>query len=149
MKCKKCESENRVRAGFVNGEQRYLCKDCGCKYVPTRQHGKPEKVKLLAIWLYSHGLSFRTIAKLFKVTHKAVYDWVKIYATMNYTKPEPQSDAVIVELDEMWHYLHSKKHKSGYGKLIVAIPVNLSTGNVDGGIMIHLQNFINGSESGM
>ena len=139
--CKKCGGVNRVKAGFINGEQRYLCKDCGCKYVPTRHHGKPLKDKLLAIWLYMHGLSFRTIAKLFKVTPKAVYDWVKAFAKENYIKPEPQGEAVIVELDEMWHYLKDKKTKSGYGKLIAAIPVNLSTGNAADAITLHLQNF--------
>jgi transposase len=39
-------------------------------------------------------------------------------------------EAVIIELDEMWHYLHSKKTNYGSGKLIVAIPVNSLTGNV-------------------
>ena len=45
------------------------------------------------------------------------------------TAPSP-GEAVIIELDEMWHYLHSKKTNFGYGKLIVVIPVNSSTGNV-------------------
>jgi transposase len=144
MYCKKCHSENQVKAGFIKGEQRYQCKDCGCKFVPTRHKGKPEKDKILAIWLYMHGLSFRTIAKLFKVTHKAVHDWVKHYAISNYVKPEPQGDAVIVELDEMWHFVGSKKTKYGYGKLIVTIPVSLSTGNAENEITLHLQSFTNG-----
>jgi len=145
LRCKKCRSENYCKSGFISGEQRYLCKDCGCKFVPTRQgHGRPESEKLLAVWLYSHGLSFRTIAKFFKVTHKAVYDWVKSFAIYNYEKPEPKGKAVIVELDEMWHFIHSKKHNAGYGKLIVAIPVNLSTGNVEGEIMLHFQNSTSG-----
>jgi len=142
MKCKKCESEKCVKAGLIKGEQRYKCKDCGCLYVPTRQHGKSEKDKLTAIWLYMHGLSFRAIAKFSKVSHKTIYDWVKAYALKNYIKPEPKGEAVIVELDEMWHYIHSKKTKSGYGRLIAVIPVNLSTGNAEGEIMLHFQNFI-------
>ncbi|MDR2819976.1 MAG: hypothetical protein LBB60_05550 [Desulfovibrio sp.] len=39
-----------------------------------------------------------------------------------------------VELDEMWHYLRSKKTNFVFGKLIVAIPVSSLTGNV--GIVI-------------
>ena len=143
MSCKKCYSESRVKAGFIDGEQRYLCKDCGCKYVPTRQKGRPEKDKLLAVWLYSHGLSLRTIAKFFKVSAKSVYVWIKTFAKQNYTKPEPQSDAVVVELDEMWHFLNNKKTKSGYGRLIVAIPINLLTGNAEGAITLHFQDFTN------
>ena len=83
MQCKKCGSEHHVKAGFISGEQRCLCKDCGCKFVPTRHHGKPKKDKLLAVWLYMHGLSFRTIPKLYKVSPKAIFDWVKAFAKEN------------------------------------------------------------------
>ena len=120
-----------------------MCKDCRCKFVPTRRHGKPEKDKLLAVWLYLHGLSFRTIARFAKVSHKTIYDWVKCYAKENYTKPEPQGEAVIVELDEMWHFLQNKKTKSGFGRLIAAIPINSSTGNAEDAITLHFQDFMN------
>ena len=55
--------------------------------------------------------------------------WVRAFAEKTYEKPEP-GQAVIVELDEMWHYLHSKKTSFGSGKLIVAIQVSSLTGNV-------------------
>jgi transposase len=139
--CKKCGGGRHVKAGFIKGEQRYLCKDCGCKFVPTRHRGKPERDKLLAVWLYMHGLSFRAIAKLLRVSVKAVFDWTKAYAKENYVKPEPRGEAVIVELDEMWHYLRSKKDRCGFGRLIAAIPVSLSTGNAEGATMLHFQNF--------
>ncbi|WP_455708858.1 IS1/IS1595 family N-terminal zinc-binding domain-containing protein, partial [Capnocytophaga canimorsus] len=29
MKCTRCESLNKIKAGFVGGRQRYKCKDCG------------------------------------------------------------------------------------------------------------------------
>jgi transposase-like protein len=140
MYCKKCDSEKYVKAGLIKGEQRYLCKECGCKFVPSRQKGKSKHVKLTAVWLYCHGLSLRTIAKLFKVNVRSVFNWVKTFAKLNYIKPIPSSDGVVVELDEMWHYLRSKKTKSGYGRLIVVIPVNLSTGSAEGEIMLHFQN---------
>jgi transposase len=140
--CKKCGGGNHVKAGFIKGEQRYLCKDCGCKFVPTRQRGKSDKEKLTAVWLYCHGLSFRTIAKLFKVNVRSVFNWVKSFAKANYIKPEPHKDGVIIELDEMWHYLNSKKDRSGFGKLIVAIPINSSTGNAEGVTLIRLPNFM-------
>ena len=142
ISCKKCGSVRHVKAGFISGEQRYLCKECGCKFVPTRQRGVDSKTKLTAVWLYSHGLSFRAIAKFFGVDVRSVFVWVKSFAKENYVKPAPEGEAVIVELDEMWHYLHSKKPNSGSGRLIVVIPVNLSTGNVEGETMLHLQGFI-------
>ena len=142
--CKKCGSEKHVKAGFINKEQRYLCKDCGCKFVPTRHKGKTMREKTIALCLYINGLSLRTIGKIVKADPSAVLRWVRTYAKNNYEKPVPETDSVVLELDEMWHYLGSKKLKSGYGRLIVAIPVNLSTGNVEGETLIHFPKCING-----
>ena len=86
--------------------------------------------KCLAIILYINGLSFRSIAKIVSVSHKAVYDWVKGFGLQTYEKPIPQGD-VVIELDEMWHFLTSKKTSFGFGKHIVVLKVNSSTGNVD------------------
>jgi len=109
-----------------------------------------------AVWMYCHGLSFRTIAKFFNVNVRSVFNWVKAYAKANYVKPIPESDAVIIELDEMWHFIHSKKVKSGFGRLIAVIPINrrslaglpassdLSTGSVESGIKLHFQSSTNG-----
>ena len=115
-KCKKCNSSEYVKAGFVKGEQRYKCKKCGCQFVPTRQKGHPEEEKLKAVWLYTRGLSFRTIAKFLKVSATAVIKWVKKFAEDNYSKPVPPSDSVVIELDEMWHFVGSKKDQFGFGK---------------------------------
>ena len=124
-KCKKCNASEYVKSGFVKGEQRYKCKKCGCQFVPTQQKGKSEKEKLKAVWLYSHGLSFRAIAKFLKVSANAVIKWIKKFAEDNYSKPVPSSDSVIIELDEMWHFVDSKKDQFGFGKLIVGQQNNL------------------------
>lgn len=134
MQCPKCHSDKVHKSGFVTGEQRYKCKNCSRQFVPTRHHGRPETEKLTAVLLYINGLSLRTIARLLNVSATAVLKWVRQYATENYEKPQPEGSAVIVELDEMWHYLHNKKTSSGYGKLIVVLPASSLTGNV--GIVI-------------
>jgi hypothetical protein len=55
---------------------------------------------------------------------------VRNFALTVYEKPKPSSDAVVIELDEMWHFLGSKT-KLGSRKSIAAIPVNLLTGNAE------------------
>jgi len=55
--------------------------------------------------------------------------WARAFAEKTYEKPEPDQ-TVIVEIDEMLHYLYAKKTNSGSGKLIVAIPVSSLTGDV-------------------
>lgn len=75
------------------------------------------------------GHSLNAIARIYGVATSTVMRWVRDFAEKTYEKPSP-GEAVIIELDEMWHYLHSKKTNYGSGKLIVAIPVNSLTGNV-------------------
>ena len=64
--------------------------------------------KVLAVLLYMHGLSLNAIAKLLKVSTPVVLKWVRKFARENYEKPKPGS-AVVIEVDEMWHYLQKKE----------------------------------------
>ena len=97
--------------------------------MPTRHKGRSEIERLKAVQLYAHGLSFRTIAKLLQVSAQSVFVWVKNFAENNYSKPAPIDDSVVIELDEMWHFLCSKKDKFGFGKPIAEQQNNSSIGN--------------------
>ncbi len=130
MECKKCGGKEHNKNGFVKGHQRYKCKNCGYQFVPTLQKGFDEQTKLIACLLYISGLSLRTIARLLHTSATSVLSWVRKFALENYEKPQPNSEAVIVQLDEMWHFLHLKKTNFGYGKLIVLIQDSLLIGNV-------------------
>ena len=127
--CPKCGKNESIKSGQHLGRQRYKCKSCSCQYTRSDKRGRPAQEKWLALWLYMHGLSLNAIGKLLKVSTPAVLKWVKALGEQVKDKPLPSSVAV-VELDEMWHYLHHKKTNTGYGKLIVAIPVSSLTGNV-------------------
>ena len=93
----------------------------------------------MAVTLYTLGLSIRAIAGLIGVSPTAVLKWIKTFAKTHYEKPAP-GDAIIVELDEMWHYLGSKKTSYGSGKLIVEKLESLLTGNVEEGIRERYRN---------
>ena len=127
--CPKCQSAKIIKSGHHHGKQRHRCKSCGYQFTRTDSRGRPASEKAMAVTLYTMGLSLNAIAGLFKVSTPAVLRWVRTFAEKIYEKPEPR-EAVVVELDEMWHYLHSKKTNCGSGKLIVALPVNSLIGNV-------------------
>ena len=129
MECRKCGSKHNVKNGKVSGVQRYKCKECGFQFTKETANGHSEEERNKAIALYLLGLSMRTIAKLFRVNVTTILYWIRNFAIKNYEKTTPQG-AVVIELDEMWHFLESKKQNSGSGKLIVALPVNSLTGNV-------------------
>jgi transposase len=126
MRCSKCGSEDSVKAGFNHGRQRYKCKVCGRQF--TMEEGRNAQNRAKALYLYVTGLSMRTIARTFGVAPSTVLYWVRNFALMAYEKPKPQGP-VVVELDEMWHFLGSKKTRSGSGRLIAAIPASWSTGS--------------------
>ena len=127
MKCKECGGGHIVKNGKRKGVQCYLCRSCKHQFTSEfGRHGAWE-VKM-AVSLYSVGLSFRTIAALFCVNASTIYRWVRAFAKANYEKPVPKGE-IVVELDEMHHFIKSKKTNAGYGKPIVAQLDSLLSGN--------------------
>ena len=137
--CPKCQSIEVVKNRKVQGKQRYKCKSCSLQFTRLTPRGRPAQEKAMAVTLYTLGLSIRAIARLIGVSPTAVLKWIKTFAKTHYEKPAP-GDAIIVELDEMWHYLGSKKTSYGSGKLIVEKLESLLTGNVEEGIRVRYRN---------
>ena len=137
--CPKCQSMEVVKNGKIQGKQRYKCKSCSLQFTRLTPRGRPAQEKAMAVTLYTLGLSIRAIARLIGVSPTAVLKWIKTFAKTHYEKPAP-GDAILVELDEMWHYIKSKKTSYGYGKPIVERLENSSTGSVEEGIKQRYQN---------
>ena len=106
--CPKCKCAEVVKNGKINEKQMVKCKKCSFQFTRLTPRGYADSEKSFAVVLYNLELSMNAI--------------------VNYEKPVPK-DAIIVELDEMWHYLGSKKNSSGYGKLIAEKLENSSIGN--------------------
>ena len=143
--CKRCGAESFVRNGFVRGMQRYRCRACGCNFTDTPARGRSEAAKALAVLMYSLGKSsYRWIGKLLDVSAVAVYKWIRA-AALNIPEPEPAAEVREMELDELWHFLHSKKTSFGSGR-----PMIVASGNVLPGLWaaVILQRFVaSGNES--
>ena len=59
--------------------------------------------------MYINGLYLRTIACLLHTSATSVLSWVRKFALENYEKLQTSSEAVVIQLDEMWHFLNFKK----------------------------------------
>ena len=116
MRCKGCGSEEQVKNGFMRGKQRYRCKACGLNFTDTPPRGMPLAVKVTAVLLYVGGLSMNRTAKLLGVSTPTVMAWIERFAEVYAQKPEPEGRAVVVELDEMWHYMKKSRTDSGSGR---------------------------------
>ena len=130
LHCKRCGSEEYVKNGLMRGKQRFLCKGCGLNFTDTPARGKPLAMKAAAVLLYVSGLSMNRTAKLLGVSTPTVQVWLEQFAQTYAQKPEPEGRAVVIELDEMWHYLKKSPSHSGSGRLGIVLQGSWWTGNV-------------------
>jgi transposase len=127
--CKRCSSGEHVRNGLMRGKQRYRCKVCGLNFTDTPPRGMPLRIKVTAVLLYLSGLSMNRTAKLLGVSTPSVMTWIEQFAKAYAHKPEPEGRAVVVELDEMWHFLKKRPTSSGSGRLGIVLQGEWLTGN--------------------
>jgi transposase len=129
LRCKRCGGEEHVKNGFMRGRQRYRCKACGLNFTDTPPRGMPLRVKVTAVLLYLSGLSMNRTAKLLGVSTPSVMAWIEQLAEVYAQKPEPEGRAVVVELDEMWHFLKKSGTSSGCGRLGIVLQGAWLTGS--------------------
>ena len=127
--CKRCKSTEQVKNGLMRGKQRYRCKGCGLNFTDTPPLGKPLAMKVTAVLLYVSGLSMNRTGKLLGVSTPTIQAWIEQFAKVYGQKPAPEGRAVVIELDEMWHYLKKSRSRSGSGRLGIVLQGSSWTGN--------------------
>lgn len=123
--CPKCKSSYIRKDGIVKQKQRYLCKDCNYHFT-VEHRGKPESVKRSALILYLEGLGFRSIGRFLKVSHVAVFNWIKGFGE-KLDDLRSSGEIEVVEIDEMHTYIASKKTTLGSGLLLIEMGNGLSS----------------------
>jgi transposase len=130
LRCKRCGSGEHIKNGLMRGKQRYRCKGCGLNFTDTPPRGKPLAMKITAVLLYVSGLSMNRTAKLLGVSTPTVQTWIEQLAKAYASRPEPQQGrALVIELDEMWHYLKKNPASCGFGRLGIVLRGGWLTGN--------------------
>ena len=111
MNCPKCQHTHFVKNGRINDKQRYKCKvSCNSQWTTEKTYrGRPPAEKALAGFLYCHGLSMNAIAKILRASPSTSLEWIRNFASQHGQLPKPEAEeTVVLELDEMWHYLKKK-----------------------------------------
>jgi transposase-like protein len=122
--CKKCQSSNIVKNGFVRSKQRYHCKDCEYNFVErdNRVSEATAVKRALAVIMYSLGkASLGFIGKLLGVHKTTVLKWIKKEGEL-LKDPEISSEITEIEIDEMWHFLKKSQKRNGSSKPWIVIP---------------------------
>ena len=128
--CPKCAHQHVVKSGKVGGTQRWLCRGCGYQFTRTTPRGRPLWQKSLAVFLYCHGVSMNALGRMFGVRASSVLKWIRRYATEHDVKPSPSGKAVVMELDDMWHFLQKNVANAGSGTLWIVLQASSWTGSV-------------------
>jgi transposase-like protein len=113
--CPHCHATRyQVKAGFNrSGSQRYRCNQCGKKYTPDpKPQGYPDHVRHLAVRLYVDGMNLRRIARTLNVNHQSVANWVTTYVEHLPAAPLPADPPEVIEMDELFTFVGSKKKQS-------------------------------------
>jgi hypothetical protein len=72
------------------------------------------------------------IAKQLGVSTPSILNWIRAHAATHAPRPQPDpgENVVVMELDELWHFLQKKRTSCGSGWLLIALANASSTGNV-------------------
>ncbi len=111
--CPYCESRRLIKNGSSYGVPKWRCKDCGRQTSFKPPRGEPAWKKDTAVLLYTLGLSMNAIGKLLGVSTPSILNWIRAHATSQASRPqpEPDEDVVVMELDELWHFIKKKENK--------------------------------------
>ena len=130
IQCQECQSDTTGKNGIGRDKQHYQYQSGGGNFIigDSRINPATELKRHTCVLFYSLGkASFRFLARLFDVSPATTYQWVRKTAE---TLGEPVVSAGVkeIEIDEMWHFLHSKKTKDGSSKLWIVTHGELSPG---------------------
>ena len=109
--CPQCQGERLVKNGSAAGKPKKQCKQCGYQFPRTTPRGRPLAAKINAVLWYLSRMAMHRIAFLLRVSTQAVLTWIRDLATAYYEKPESTGRTIVLQLDEIWHYLKNKRGK--------------------------------------
>jgi IS1 family transposase/transposase-like protein len=112
-RCTKCKSVELIKNGRTKeGKQKYRCKGCGGYGTvnPGVKYTAERKAEILRS--YHERASLRGVARIFGVARQTVSKWMREEdKTIPDTPPlDPSEPEDILELDEMWSFVASKKN---------------------------------------
>ncbi len=103
-----------IRFGYNRtGTQRYHCTQCRRVFTPdAKPEGIAAAIRQQALQLYLTGMSLRKIGKHLGVHHQSVANWIKAAARELPAQVADQTPTEIIEMDELYTFVGSKKPKS-------------------------------------
>jgi len=134
--CPQCTPPHVVKAGKARGTQRWLCRGCGDPLTRSARRGRPLWQQSLAVFLDCHGVSIHALGKMFGGWTSTILTWSRRDAADHADKPAPSGKTIVLEREELWHFLQKNGVNSGSGRLWIVIQAASWTGSA-GVVMRH------------
>ena len=127
--CRFCNSETLVKHAFINGKQRFKCKNCGKNQLEKDGRKKyDEKIIKMTMILFSEGTNYRAIARVLskifgrKIYYQTIIKWIQKEVDKlpeNALENKDSHNIAVVEMDELYTYFKRKNEiNSEYGLLL-------------------------------
>ena len=121
--CPYCNSERVRKNGTNRGTQRMKCAECG-KTFPLEPRRISKEIKQKALMMYLNNVGIRKIALIFNVSPTSVLRWIRnahklLTELIKNFNPLSHDKTDIIELDEIYTYVNTRKKRPQYGLLIL------------------------------
>ena len=135
--CKDCGCTRYIKNGFVQGVQRYRCKQCSSNFIEGDKrikYGSRDHLKVIK--LYPENCGIRSIERITGIRNSQISKWIESTATYirrQLRKSENQvktiQDIEIMELDELCTFVKKdrkmEENLSSYGLLLIDQQIKL------------------------
>jgi len=116
--CPHCESRKINKNGrSKTGKQKYHCKVCGAYGTLNPSVAYPAERKAEILQAYHERSSLRGLERTFGVARQTVANWLRQEDSQLPDLPplDPAQADDVLELDELWSFVGSKKTNAGSG----------------------------------
>jgi hypothetical protein len=129
IQCSRCQSDRMVKNGRSrHGHQRFKCRQCGATFGAEDHRRVAAGLRESALKHYAEGVGLRATERLLGVSHNSVMNWVRQEVAGLALAQVDAAQIDIIEADELWTYVGSKKTQFGSGGLLIALPTKYSAG---------------------
>ncbi len=120
--CPKCDSDQVVRSGIVQGRQRYRCKKCDYHFTVDKLGKRIDNYYVVkALQLHLEGLSLREIERILGVSHVSVMNWIRQYHIKVPEQRDYRPTYKVLDHAELVEYVRDKGYLSGAGMVITEL----------------------------
>lgn len=120
--CPRCASEEIVKSGFVNDNQRFKCKTCNYFFTVDKLGKKIDNYYVVkCLQLYLEGVSYREIERILGISHVTAMNIVKKHIVCKPEQNKYKPTYKILKYQELLDYYAQEDNIKGKGMIVTEL----------------------------